>query len=404
MIVHGFAGHDLVPPDTGASQRLFGLYRGLARRHETHVRAMVPNRHPGPARETVGSIDLVRRKAWYTSLAWRLEVWGLAPMYLAAHAHDAAARGLACALPGRPDVMMADLSLTGVFAHAHGALTVYQAHNVEYDHFASAGPAVAAAPRWAAGLRALEGRACERAGLVVVTSDEDAARMGELYGVGADRLAVVPNGYDETALRVPDALERESARAAIGARAHERVALFLGSDVPHNEAALRFLIERVMPRLSGVRLLAAGSVTRRFLAHREPWLTLRPPARDVLPWLAAADVGLNPVVGGAGSNVKLPAYLAAGLAVVSTPHGVRGYADLSPWVTVAAPEEFGAAIAAAPPGWPMSGARPPEPLARYAWGRLGEELGDRFHQLAAGAPAPPAGSPLSSLATGGARA
>lgn len=382
MIVHGFAGNDPLPPDTGAAQRLFGLYRGLARAHTTHVLAMVPNRHPGPRVETVAGVHLVRRKAWYTSLAWRLERWGVAPMYLAAHAHTASAARIARALPGRPDVVMADIALAGVLATARGALPVYHAHNVEFDHFSSAGPAVLGPRRWAEGLRALEARACAAARLVVVVSEEDGARMTELYGVPDDRLMVVPNGYDETALRVPTAAERDRARAAIGVSPGERVALFLGTDVPHNRAALRLLIERVMPGLRGVRLLAAGSVTSAFLARRAPWLTLRPATRDVSPWLAAADLGLNPVTGGAGSNVKLPTYLAAGLAVVSTPHGLRGYADLAPWVTVAPPESFADAIGAAPPGWAARGAPPPEPLARYAWGRLGEALGERFTRLA----------------------
>ncbi|MFI5370536.1 MAG: glycosyltransferase [Candidatus Eisenbacteria bacterium] len=400
MIVHGFAGNDPLPPATGAAQRLFGLYRGLARAHETHVLAMVPNRHPGPRLETVAGVRLVRRKAWYTSLAWRLERWGVAPMYLAAHVHTWSAARIARALPGRPDVVMADIALTGVLAHARGAVTVYHAHNVEFDHFVSAGPAVAGLRRWAAGLHALEAGACAAARLVVVVSAEDGARMTELYGVPGERLAVVPNGYDETVLRPATVAERERARAAIGARPGERVALFLGTDVPHNRTALRLLIERVMPGLDGVRLLAAGSVTGVFLAHREPWLTLRPATPDVSPWLAAADLGLNPVIGGAGSNVKLPAYLAAGLAVVSTPHGLRGYADLAPWVTVASPESFADAIRAATPGWAARGDTPPGPLGRYAWGRLGESLGERFaHLVAAGAPTP--ASRPGDLAAGG---
>jgi glycosyltransferase involved in cell wall biosynthesis len=378
VIVHGFAGNDLAPPDTGASQRLFGLYRGLARRHATEVLAMVPNRHPGPSTETVAGVRLTRRKAWYTALAWRLERAGLAPMFVATHAHDTMASGLLRALGGRPDVVMADLALTGVLSHVRGALTVYHAHNVELDHFATAGPRVAGRRWWSRDLRALEARACAHADLVVAVSGEDAARMSELYRVPAAHLFVVPNGYDETTLRPATANERESARAAIGATEDERVALFLGSDVPHNRVALRFVIERVMPRLRGVRLLAAGSVTSAFLGRREPWLTLRRAARDVAPWLAAADLGLNPVTGGAGSNVKLPTYLAGGLAVVSTAHGLRGYADLAPWVTVATPDTFAEAILGAPPGWAARGDAAPAPLARYAWGRLGESLGERF--------------------------
>src|SRR4029077_19852371 len=40
--------------------------------------------------------------------------------------------------------------------------------------------------------------------------------------------------------------------------------------------------------------------------------------------LATADVALNPMLSGAGSNLKLATYLAAGVPVITTPLGARG--------------------------------------------------------------------------------
>ena len=37
-----------------------------------------------------------------------------------------------------------------------------------------------------------------------------------------------------------------------------------------------------------------------------------------------ADIGLNPVLTGGGSNIKVPEYFARGLAVVTTEYGLRG--------------------------------------------------------------------------------
>ena len=42
-------------------------------------------------------------------------------------------------------------------------------------------------------------------------------------------------------------------------------------------------------------------------------------------WLSAATVGLNPIVYGSGSNLKLAEYVLNGLGVVSTNFGVRGW-------------------------------------------------------------------------------
>jgi glycosyltransferase involved in cell wall biosynthesis len=385
MLIHGATDNDIHPARFGGAQRSFGLFRGLARTHDVRVLCVVPNRTGAAADERIDGVVLARRKAWYTSLAWRLERARIAPLFLAAHAHAARRRALSAALPGTPDVLMADLHLAGLFANAGGALRVLHAHNVEYDHFRAAGPGLGRA--WADRLRALEGRAVAAADLVVAASDEDAARLGTLYGVGAERLDVAPNGYDEREARPATAEARVRARAALGIRGDAYVALFMGSDVPHNRAALALLTERVMPALAGeIRLMVVGGVTRALGGRREPWLIAHGETDDMATVFAAADAGLNPVVAGGGSNIKLPTALAAGLAVITTPHGTRGFAPLVPHVVVAAPDAFAGALRARPRGWGASGGPAPAALADYAWGTIGERLGAAF-ESARGEPA-----------------
>lgn len=59
---------------------------------------------------------------------------------------------------------------------------------------------------------------------------------------------------------------------------------------------------------------------------------------------AAADVVVNPVTTGSGSNIKLAEYLASGLSVVTTAVGLRGFEGHSDDVIVAEREGFAAAI------------------------------------------------------------
>jgi len=286
---------------------------------------------------------------------------------------------------------MADLPLAGVLDHGPARLRVLHAHNVEYDHFREAGPALFASGFWAERLRALEARAVRSADLVVAASEEDAARFRALYGIASGALAVIPNGFDETAVGPPELSERERARAALGLGSGEYACLFVGSDVPHNRAALAAALERVMPPLArdGFKLLVVGSVSRA-ISRREPWLVAHPATADLTPWLHAADAGLNPVTRGGGSNIKLATYLAAGLAAVSTPFGVRGYAALAPHVTVAALDDMAGALRARPRGAAARGVAPPDAIHAYAWGTLGERLGDEFERrLGAGAEAGP---------------
>jgi glycosyltransferase involved in cell wall biosynthesis len=385
MIVHGFAGNDLHPPVSGASQRLMGLYRGLARRHVTQVLALVPNRHRGPDDQRVNGVRIRRHREWYTSPAWRLEQAGLLPMFaIALPGHRARVDAMTQRLDGTPDVRIADLALAGVLAKDDGALRVLHCHNVEYDHFRSAGPGVVARGWWAERLREFEALACAEADLVVTVSDQDAERMHELYRIPRERLLAIPNGYDELQLMPPTAEERRAARAALNLDDCACVALFIGSDVPHNRAGLRAILD-AMPASGAdpIVLLVVGGVAHaltsadrtRFAGDGRPRLIAVPETTDVKPYFHAADLGLNPVVGGGGSNVKLPSYLAAGLPVLTTPHGLRGYSDLEGAVMVADPSGFGAALARfcampAPPGRPA-----PAALASYAWGTLGERLG-----------------------------
>ena len=108
--------------------------------------------------------------------------------------------------------------------------------------------------------------------MTIVCSDEDAARMRELYDVPAARLAVVPNGFDETRLAPPGAAERSRAREALGFGARDYVAAFVGADWGPNREALALLVDRVLPALAGegVRLLVVGTIGRALGGRREP--------------------------------------------------------------------------------------------------------------------------------------
>jgi len=381
MLIHGATDVDMHPPVFGGAQRCFGLYRGLARRHAVRVLCVVPVRSRGANEERVDGVDIVRRRAWFTPVAWRLQQARLSPNFLAERGHRAGAAASLRALGGSPDVVMTDLALAGVGERSPARLRVQHAHNVEYDHFLAAGPPLLARDYWARRLRALEAQAVGAADLVVAASDEDACRLQSLYGLRADRVLVAPNGYDETEIRRPAAEDRARARAALGIGEEECLCVFVGSDVPHNRAALAWLTDRVMPRLAGngFRLLVIGRVASSLGARRESWLVARGETRRLCDLLDAADVGLNPVLAGGGSNIKLPTYLAAGLAVVTTPHGVRGFAPLAPLVTVAGPEAFADAVRERPAGWardPSAGT--PAAVTAYAWGEIGERLGEAF--------------------------
>ncbi len=384
MNIHAAIDDDIHPPHSGGAQRVFGLARGLAARHSVRVLCLVPNRNSAAADETITGVQLLRRKAWHTSVAWRLDRMGLAPLFTAARGHTANAAHYGAELGPEVEVLACDLNLAGMLAPSRAALKVYASQNVEYDRFVSSGARIWRRAYWGERLREIEGAAVREAHLTVTCSNEDATRMRELYGVPEDAVAVIPNGYDETELRAATPEERARARAAIGVREDAYVMVFVGADWGPNREALAALVKNVCPRLAadGVHLLVVGSVARSLAHTQESWLRVVGEVPHLLPLLHAADAGVNPVMSGGGSNVKVPAYLAAGLAVVTTPFGLRGYGALTPHCVVAEWDLLADAVRARPRGWNARGEAAPEALGEYAWSRLGGKLGELYEARA----------------------
>jgi glycosyltransferase involved in cell wall biosynthesis len=94
--------------------------------------------------------------------------------------------------------------------------------------------------------------------------------------------------------------------------------------------------------------------------------------------LGCASTGLNPMTTGGGSNVKVPEYFAAGLPVVSTAYGVRGFdAKAGVHLTLAPIDGFVSAIrstVAREHGRDMTPAARDLVEREYSWDALGSKM------------------------------
>ncbi len=311
-----------------------------------------------------------------------LERLGIAPLSATAEGYRRLPGPFARAWDPRADVFEVDsLPLSPLLGHAPpGALRVYGSQNVEIEWLERVGGAVARRPRWARWLERLEREALRVADLVIAVSDADRDAFVGRYGVAADKVVVIENGFDAAGLRAPTPGDKAGAREALGLAGGERGLVFVGTDFEHNRRAVDDLFRVVVPRLPGLsaRLWIVGDVSAAFRRRAEDEGAGRvqavPAQSDLTPWLWGCDVGLNPVTTGAGSNVKLPTYLAAGLDVVTTPFGARGFERLRPHVTLAGIDGFAEALAAPPAARDGREAA----LAGYAWSALADRLGEAF--------------------------
>ena len=174
-----------------------------------------------------------------------------------------------------------------------------------------------------------ERSAIESSCLTTATTSADLETLGARYRL-PEASAVVPNGVDTTEISfvVGEARERrcDLLRNEVRIEPGRPIALFVGSGHLPNIDAGRSIID-LARQVPDVEFLLAGrhslSLGRARLPRNVHLMGLvSDPLHELL--LSGADLALNPMAAGGGSNLKLLSYLAAGLPVVSTVVGARG--------------------------------------------------------------------------------
>ena len=166
--------------------------------------------------------------------------------------------------------------------------------------------------------------AYSQATLPIAVSDTDARLIREQFG--AERVAVVENGVDETAFRPQRDVERDPYHL-----------LFLGSlDWRPNLDAVAWLLEEILPVVVAAqprtRLSIVGRRPPAWLCQRcrqFPYVQLVADVPDVRPFLARCGLLVVPLRVGGGTRLKILEALSCGTPVVSTTIGAEGL-DLQP--------------------------------------------------------------------------
>jgi glycosyltransferase involved in cell wall biosynthesis len=322
-----------VPPTSGGELRCYHLYKNLGRYYRIDL--VTPTSPSGPP-ETIPLADNVTEhripKTWRHAFLqrWFDRIGGFrecsAVVVSLASYGERDYQAVVKERCAGSDIVMHEFPF--LFRHARkrrGQLLIYDAHNVEFDlqRTMLGGPLGALLSRYA---RWLESLACRESDVVFATSSDDRRRLIELYRVAPDKVFVAPNGVDVRAVTPVSPAERGDARRRLDLDG-ETVLLFVGSFHPPNIEAVECLVSTLAPRSPDMLFVIAGSVAAALQSSRLPENVVclgrvSDEAKTLL--LRAADVALNPMLSGSGTNLKMLEYLAAGVPVVTTPTGARG--------------------------------------------------------------------------------
>lgn len=222
---------------------------------------------------------------------------------------------------------------------------IYEAHNLEYllkkDYVKDS--------RYINKIYDTEKEASLKSDLIFCTSEEDKKNLIEIYGSNPEKILVTPNGVDTFGMHFIQSEEREKQKHLTGLSDFTTI-IFVGSWHPPNLEALKFITDELCRRNVKYKFLVVGSVKDYYLNEygKLPQNVLAFGTVDEdekYEIYKLADIAINPMFSGSGTNLKMLDYMSAGIPVVSTYVGARGLnAENEVHALICPAEEFQAKI------------------------------------------------------------
>lgn len=357
-----------VPPSNGGQSRLFNFYSALSKWHEI---TLLTSSHVGGEEERVlHGADFIERRIPKDDYFIRQYA------QLDSHGNGGDLSGPAIAVSGgfptrlhqayleeyeKADVIIHDDPFTvayDLFAGLDRKFRIYNSYNCETLLYQQLHPDERSHPIHDI-VRQAELRMLEMSDLVLYCNEEDLAAFREMAPDADFDALYAPNG-----MMPLGAYKASSVRSSPG----RFRTVFMGSGHPPNAQAAEFITRKLAPQLPEFDFEIIGSCLPE--GRYPPNVRRHGVVSDDIKKqvLGAANLALNPMAAGSGSNVKVLDYFAHDLPVLSTAFGMRGIqAEAGRDYLEAGLEQFADALRAA--------ASQPETLAGIAQGGKALALG-----------------------------
>lgn len=376
-----------VPSSNGGQSRLFHFYKALSRWHQI---TLLTSTHLGGEEEVINhGLNFVERRipkdehfVQQYSMLERYSGGGdlSAPAIVACgrlptRLHRAYLEEYGCT-----EIVIHDGPFTvdyDFFAGTDSKPRVYNAYNSEAVLYRQLHPNDKSQPIHEL-VRTAEQRMLHNADVVLYCSEGDLSAFKDLApDAGFDAL-YVPNGVNPLA---------EVEHTSVNASNDLRV-VFMGSGHPPNAVAADFIVQKLAPVLPGISFDIIGSCLQE--GHYPANVKRHGVVDDAMKQqiLRRANLALNPMAAGSGSNVKVLEYFAFGLPVLSTDFGMRGIQAEAGQDYLAAPlDEFAQALQAAVDSTKslavIAAAGKTLALQKYTWEAIACSVAERVEELAA---------------------
>jgi glycosyltransferase involved in cell wall biosynthesis len=213
---------------------------------------------------------------------------------------------------------------------------VYEAHNIDYDlkktYFENLENS--SAKKYLEMVKEVERIACQKSDIIMGVSREDSAGLCRNYSVAEEKVVLVPNGKDVFSCKY-------SAPTIDSAKKKEVV--FVGSAHGPNMEAVEFIISDLAPRDKNITYRLVGNIKAAFegrVISENVIFTGLLSDEDLENVYKTADLAINPMFSGGGTNLKVLGYISFGLPVLSTSFGMRGFEVFGNSVYFAERENF----------------------------------------------------------------
>ncbi len=373
--------YPVFPPRGGGQNRIFYLYKELAKNFKIKIISLAHENELSATKEIAPNLWEIRipksrehaRKEWLIEEKIGIPVTDIAMLYLYEETSEYV-EAVKASLKDS-DFAVNCHPYTFLLLKKHSKIPiVHESHNVEYLLKKQMLPDNDEAQKLLKKLFEIEKEACLNSKMTTVCAMDDAQKMKELYNLDLDKVVEVPNGVDPESVQFTSPLERKKIKKRLGF-CGVKIVLFIGSWHKPNIDAIEKIF-KMSEKLPSVKFIIIGSAGAFFSNKKTPrnvgfMGVVDDDVKALL--LSIADVAINPMLAGSGTNLKMLDYILAGIPVISTKIGTRGLNLPERVVIECSVEEFSNYICQTNKFTNITLAHD-YVNANFTWGKIGKQL------------------------------